>query len=114
MKSDALEKFNVFHYKGYRASINDMAEAITQATGLSVKVTGYPWWLMRVFSYFSVMFRGVMEMSYLWREEVNLCDDKLTKTLGHTPASTPLVLALIESQLIKDLGEKRAVLSEVK
>ncbi|MDH5548203.1 MAG: sugar nucleotide-binding protein [Gammaproteobacteria bacterium] len=113
-KSDALETFNVFHYKGYRASINDMAEAITLATGLLVKVTGYPWWLMKVFSYFSVMFRGVMEMSYLWREEVSLCDDKLRDSLGFAPTTTPLVQALIESKLIRDMGVQQGAWSNAK
>jgi len=49
-----------------------------------------------------VLFRGLLEMRYLWRRQVNLDDAKLRRTLGKPVPHTPLPRALAELGLGAD------------
>ena len=100
----ALPAFNVFHYHGHRVSFNEMAEAIHQASGRPVKLQAFPWWALRLAAPFSEMFRGLLEMRYLWRRQVNMVDHRLQQTLGRQVPSTPLPQALVEAGLVQAAG----------
>lgn len=100
-KQHALGAHNVFHFKGYRMSFNQMAETIRQTTGKKVKVNRFPWWAVRLVSPFSTLFKSLLEMRYLWNNVVNMSDDKLTATLGKPVPHTPLGEALLQSGIIQ-------------
>ena len=104
-KSDQLPAFNVFHYKGYQSSIKQIAQTIEMATGNVVKIKQFPWWFFKLSAPFFTLFRGLVEMSYLWKTEINMSDEKLRKLLGKNYQATDLRTALIDSQLIKTKNE---------
>ncbi|HKJ07950.1 MAG TPA: NAD-dependent dehydratase, partial [Gammaproteobacteria bacterium] len=60
------------------------------------------WWALRLASPFSVLFRGLCEMRYLWNREVNLEDRLLQRTLDKPVPHTPLAQALTEICLAND------------
>ena len=108
-KSDQLPDFSVFHFKGYRASIKDMAKIIEEVTGEVVKMKGFPWWLIKLAAPFFTVFRGLLEMSYLWKTEVNLSDKKLKTLLGDDYKQTELATSLIDSKLITSPNQSQLV-----
>lgn len=95
-----LPAFNEFHFKGYQYSFIDIADAIEKATGKPVKITGFPWLMIRLLAPFSVLYRGLYEMRYLWQYEINLNDDPLQAIIKRPVANTPLAHALLQAQLI--------------
>ncbi len=105
-KQEVLSTYNVFHFKGYRVTFNEMAEAIRSATGKKVVIKAFPWWAMRLMSPFFTLFRSLQEMRYLWNAVVNLSDDKLRATLGKPVPHTPLGEALLQSGIIRVSDEK--------
>jgi nucleoside-diphosphate-sugar epimerase len=96
-KKDDLNAYNVFHFKGYRTTFNEMAEAIRSATGKRVVIKNFPWWALHLMSPFSSLFSSLIEMRYLWNHVVNLSDDKLKATLHKPVPHTPLKQALVQS-----------------
>ena len=104
---EQLPAFSVFHFKGYQLSFADLAEAIQTASGRPVRKTHFPWVVIRLLSPFSAMFRGLIEMRYLWNQEINLDQTKLVQTLnGKVPYTEPTV-ALLESGLVAPSGGER-------
>lgn len=103
---DRPAPFSVFHYKGHQLSLNEIAHAITDVTGRPVQTVGFPWFALRVLAPFSVLFRGLVEMRYLWQHEINLRDDKLALHLGHAVPQTPIGKALSESGLLGDMSAR--------
>ncbi len=99
-KKLAFEPFSVFHFRGYQTSFNEIARLIEQASGKKVMASRFPWFALRVMSPFSNLFRGLMEMRYLWDKEINLNESRLQNALGGQVPHTPLANALIESGLI--------------
>lgn len=99
-KKDSLAAFNVFHVKGFRITFEDLAREIQMVTGKPVSIQPFPWWFVYLAAPFSTMFRGLLEMRYLWKFEVSLDDAKLRKTLAVIP-STSLGQALVESGVLK-------------
>jgi len=97
---DQLTAYNVFHFKGYQTSFADLAKTINAATGKKVIIRNFPWWFMRLASPFSVLFRGLVEMRYLWNRPVNLTEKKLVSVLKRPVPHTPLGEALLKSGLI--------------
>jgi len=99
---DTLPAFNVFHLKGLRMSISDIASAIETATGKAVRINNFPWWIMKLGSPFSVMFRGLLEMRYLWNEEVHMSDQSLRQLLPNKIPETDFARILLDCKLIRD------------
>ncbi len=86
-----LAAFERFHMEGHwdRDGAR-MIAAIRKAAGKAeLPVKALPWGVMRLLSPFAPLFREVIEMRYLWNEEVRLRNDKLTAFLGGEPR-TPL------------------------
>jgi nucleoside-diphosphate-sugar epimerase len=112
-KQEVLSAYNVFHFRGYRITFNEMAEAIRSATGKKVVIKAFPWWATRLMSPFFTLFRSLLEMRYLWNEVVNLSDDRLKATLGKPAPHTPLGEALFQSGVIRACEEvPRAITHE--
>ncbi len=97
---DRLPSFSVFHFRGYRLSFNALADAIRSATGQTVVLKAFPWWLLRLATPFSAFVRSLFEMRYLWQHELNLSDAKLCATLPTPVAATPIAQALLASGLV--------------
>lgn len=95
-----LEPFSVFHFRGYQTSFNEIAKAMEQASGKNVTASRFPWLALRVMSPFNKLFRGLLEMRYLWNKEVNMNEARLRKALGGQVPHTLLVDALLETGLI--------------
>lgn len=99
-KREQLNSFNEFNFKGYQVSFNDISVAIEVATHKKVIVKNFPWFIIKLIAPFSVLFKGLFEMQYLWHHEINLDDKKLTKELEGNIPHTALSKALIESGVL--------------
>ncbi len=92
-----LPAFNVFHFEGYQASVEDIAAAIRSETGSKVVIKAFPWWLLQPLRPFSSAIKGIFEMRYLWNVELNLKDNRLQQLLPEPVNHTPLTKALKKS-----------------
>lgn len=100
-KKETLEAFSVFHFKGYQVSFNDIAQAMEQASGRPVSMGSFPWIALQLMSPFNKMFKEILEMRYLWKEEINLDETRLENTLGKAVPHTPLTEALLECGVVE-------------
>ena len=83
-----MEAFEVFHFSGYHADGNALAEAIRSALGDPARpVKSFPWWLVRVAAPFARSLRELLEMRYLWEKPARLDDSKLRAFIGETRVS---------------------------
>lgn len=99
-RRDSLPHFSVFHFRGYRLSFADLADAIRAASGQTVALKNLPWGLMRLATPFSAFMRSLFEMRYLWQHQLNLSDAKLHSVLHQPVPQTPVAQALLESGLV--------------
>ncbi|MCZ6616479.1 MAG: SDR family NAD(P)-dependent oxidoreductase [Thaumarchaeota archaeon] len=92
-----------FHFRGhYFENGVEMARAIARAAGNeNMKVTKFPWALIRLLSPFKKSYREIMKMRYLWQETIELDNTKLVAFLGEEP-HTPLDAALTHT--LRELG----------
>jgi nucleoside-diphosphate-sugar epimerase len=93
-----LPPFARFHMAGHwDADGTTMARTIqwvTQRYGHSAPtLKAFPWWLVRLASPFVTTLRELLEMRYLWQQEVRMVNDKLIAFLGDEP-HTPWVEAV--------------------
>ncbi len=97
-KSDALERFAVFHMEGHwDADGTRMIAAIRDAAGnRGIVVRQLPWLLLRLLSPFVPLFRGLVEMRYLWTTPVHMGNARLKAVLDAEP-HTPLDVAVRET-----------------
>lgn len=100
-KKGTLEAFSVFHFRGYQVSFNDLKQAMEQASGRPVSIGSFPWIALQLMSPFSKMFKGLLEMRYLWQQEINLDQSKLENTLGKAIAHSLLAEALLECGVVE-------------
>ncbi|POZ63348.1 NAD-dependent epimerase/dehydratase family protein [Chromobacterium alticapitis] len=104
-RRESLEPFAVFHLGGHwDADGEQMAQAIRrvlQGHGVDVKVSAFPWWLIRLIAPFNVTLKEMMEMRYLWRRPVRMDNGKLLGVLGRETV-TPLEEAV--AQTLRGLG----------
>jgi len=114
-KKDTLEAFSVFHFKGYQISFNELAKAMEQASNRPVSMGSFPWIALQLMSPLNKMFRELLEMRYLWKEEINLDETRLEHTLGKAVPYTPLAEALLECGVVeRDTGSGQPVRSQVR
>lgn len=108
-----LDAFSVFHFKGYQASFNDIAQAMERASGKAVTMNRFPWMALQLMSPLNKMFREMLEMRYLWIQEISLDETRLVAVLGKAVSHTPLDQALLESGFVHtdDSGTEQAVRS---
>ncbi|MEE8387233.1 MAG: NAD(P)H-binding protein [Acidiferrobacterales bacterium] len=96
-----LEDFSVFHFKGYQVSFNDIAQAMEQASGRPVSLASFPWIALQLMSPFNKMYKGLLEMRYLWNAKINLDETRLESALGKAVQHTPLAEALLECGFVE-------------
>jgi len=99
----SLPAFERLHFGGhYFARGIAFAEAIAQVAGNPALPIGpAPWPLLYLGAPFVTFFRELLEMRYLWQQDVQLDNRKLTRLIGAEP-HTPIEEAL--RRVLADLG----------
>jgi nucleoside-diphosphate-sugar epimerase len=90
-----LETFAVFHFRGHwlerGIAIAEAARRVAGAPG--AWIMPFPWFLVYLLAPFFETFREMIEMRWLWRQPLELVNDKLVAFLGEEP-HTPLDAAV--------------------
>jgi len=94
-RESTLALFETFHFRGHwDANGGEMVEAIRRVIGNpSAPVRKFPWLVVTLASPFVTLFREMMEMRYLWKEPLQLSNERLVQVLGAEP-HTPLDVAV--------------------
>ncbi len=89
--ADRLPTFARFHMAGFRdRDGTELAQSIRRVTGRpDLKVKRFPWFAVALASPFAPLFRELLEMRYLWRQEVTMDNRRLVEFLGEEP-QTPI------------------------
>lgn len=88
-RRETFESFETFHFAGHLATADQTFAAIQKAVPhRRLKQTGYPWALLRTMGFFNPLIRGLVEMRYIWDNEIGLQDERLDKILGENFGST--------------------------
>lgn len=97
-REEQLGVFELFHFGGHwDADGSAMIGAIRGALGEpALPVRRFPWFVLKLLAPFNTLFREMREMSYLWRQPLQLDNRRLVATLGAEP-HTPLELAVRQS-----------------
>lgn len=98
--SSSLTAFEVFHFRGYQLTMAELKAAIEDHTGAAVKMKPFPWWLVKIMAAFAKGPREILELRYLWEQDLRLDQQKLEKVLNKVPRQTPPHEALLESLLL--------------
>ena len=90
----SLPRFATFHMRGHwdadgSLMAGTIQRVVARRTGITPRVTAFPWWLLALASPFVTTFREMREMRYLWREPVRMDNARLVAALGEEPC-TPL------------------------
>lgn len=93
-KRSSLPTFASFHMAGHwDADGTELTRAVQRVVvrrgGAVPRLKAFPWWLVRIASPFVPTLRELLEMRYLWRQEVRMGNRRLLDVLGHEP-HTPL------------------------
>lgn len=99
-----LPSFEVLHFGGYRLRGQDWVEALQamQPAGQALRVSHFPWALLRIVGWFVPMMASLCAMRYLWRTPHYLVNEKLVQLIGpepHTPFPQALRQALTDLNL---------------
>lgn len=98
-----LPAFAVYHMRGF---VDDdgtkMVAAIARAAGsTNLPARAFPWWLVTLASPVVPLFRELRKMRYLWRQPLQMPNDRLLALLGEEP-HTPIDEAVAKT--LKSLG----------
>lgn len=93
-RRDALPAFAAYHMAGHwDADGRELGRAIQRGVvghgGKEPRMKPFPWWLLRLAAPFVLTFHELIEMRYLWRQEVRMDNSLLVEVLGYEP-HTPL------------------------
>lgn len=92
-REPALAATETLHFAGHSLTGRAMAEAIARLSGGGLPIRAFPWALVFAAAPFNVTMRELLEMRYLWRQEITLENSRLRALLGTEP-HTPLEQAL--------------------
>jgi nucleoside-diphosphate-sugar epimerase len=82
---DKREEFGAlenFHFKGHLKTANETFAAIQSVVPRKLTQTGYPWLMLKAMGVFMPIIRGLIEMRYIWENELGLEDPRLDAILG--------------------------------
>jgi nucleoside-diphosphate-sugar epimerase len=90
-RESTLGTFETFHFAGqWDADGTQMTDAIRAAAGNpNIAVRSFPWPLVTLLAPFVMLFREMREMRYLWRQPLQLSNERLSGVLTTEPR-TPL------------------------
>ena len=93
-----LGAFERFHFAGHFVTPEQMRAAIERAAPVPVTVKPFPLWLMRVLGLIDPIMRETGKMAYLWRNPMELVDDRLEALLGpqfNTPFAAAIATTIV-------------------
>jgi nucleoside-diphosphate-sugar epimerase len=107
-RASELEPFAIFHFRGHWFDRGiALAEAVRRVAGApGAWIVPFPWFLFYLLAPFVETFREMLEMRWLWKQPLELVNDKLVAFLGEEP-HTPLDVAL--SETLRGLGAAKPV-----
>ena len=100
-----LGRFETFHFAGNFVTGAELAAAIRKASPTPLKVTAFPWPLLRIIGLVNPLMREIFKMRYLWQNPMRLSDPRLDAILG-PDFGTPFDVAIAET--VKPLLGKTA------
>lgn len=107
-----LPSYADFNFAGHTMTGEQLVDTVRQITHRDrLPVGGFPWWLFRLASPFNPMFKGMMEMRYLWNKPLTLDNTKLVKMLGkepHTPLPQAVEQALRSLHCLPEISQTQA------
>lgn len=80
-KRDDLAAFEDVPFPGHSFTANMLREQLKATLNRDIKITGFPWWLMKLASPFWELARELTEMRYLWNLDHRLDGAKLHRLL---------------------------------
>lgn len=97
-RRDGLPAFASFHMAGHwdvdGREFGRSIQRVMARHGLAQpRLKAFPWWMVRLLSPFVATLKELLEMRYLWQEEVRMDNRRLVALLGHEP-HTPLDSAI--------------------
>lgn len=78
----SLGAFENFHFAGHFVTGDEMGAAIAKAAPVPMRTTRFPLWLLKVAGLFDPMMREIGKMDYIWRNPMELRDERLDALLG--------------------------------
>ncbi len=88
----SLDRFADIPFPGHAFTITDLRTELETALGRPLRVTAFPWWMMRLLSPVWELARELVEMRYLWDTPHRLSGDTFTRLL---PDFRPTDLATV-------------------
>ncbi|WP_297692251.1 NAD-dependent epimerase/dehydratase family protein [Phenylobacterium sp.] len=85
-----------FHFAGHALTGRELRAGFEAAVGHRLPIRPFPWFALPAVAPFNETLRELLEMRYLWRDEVVLDNARLVATLGAEP-HTPIEIALDET-----------------
>jgi nucleoside-diphosphate-sugar epimerase len=110
-RENALETFSLFHMDGHWDDDGTkMIAAIRRVVGEpNLKVSAFPWGVIRLGSPFAPLFRELGEMRYLWEAPIRMNNARLVAALGdepHTPLDDAVRTTLIGLGCLEERGPR--------
>ncbi len=65
-RRDSLARFEDIPFPGHAFTLEQLRDAVAEATGQSLSIRPFPWWMMRVAAPVWELARELLEMRYLW------------------------------------------------
>jgi len=94
-RRDSFGQFEEFGFDGYTLTGANLVKCIGRATGKRQKVSGLPWWIVRVLGVFRPAMRELVELRYLWNVPHRVDGNKLYRMVPEFKA-TPMDQAFKE------------------
>lgn len=89
-RRETLATFEDVPFPGYTLSLNQVREIVGQALGRQVRLTRFPWWMIRLAAPFWPMGRHLLEMRYLWDMPHQLDGARISRLLPGFSNTDPL------------------------
>src|SRR5690606_30611421 len=91
-----LGAFEQFHFAGHWVSHGQIMTAIAASLQQQVQTAPLPWWMLKAMGLVNPVMRDIVEMRYLWTNEMELVDPRLDALLGPN-ATTPFEIAVAQT-----------------
>lgn len=85
-----LERFEEVLFPGYCLSLEEMRDLAERALNRDIRITRFPWWMIRLVAPFWGMGRSLLEMRYLWDMPHRLDSARMDALLPEFPMTDPL------------------------
>ena len=96
-RADGLQGVARFNFDNHYFSSAELAGAIGEITGRTIKINQLPWWLFTLIAPFNKTISEIIKMRYLWDYEMRFDGVGLKEILGNNIPHTDLKTALKET-----------------